>query len=797
MKNTLLLGLALITVAPASGQIADSSLLELRDQRTYNSKTYFNPKDETFTTVVSAGYIHYQKPDRSYHDIDTRFQAEDSSKAFGMNEGLYRVRVDHHANAGRDYDVTLETPRPVREKFRDPGKGQHAATHLRWKLLSFGYLDLQQFLYRPLEFPNPIEQKVNDNRLEYPEIFYGIDLRYTCNATGLKEEFVVSDKGRERLPSPEQIGFVPEQTYLMFAFEFKLTPNNLQIFARTSSGRTRIKTHGRFAFNGEGQVEIEDEDTNLRLFLPEDFAWAEADSANENVERAKIRRYIYTERGKDYMYVGVPWEWVNNAAKGNLIIDPTTTAATNQDTRLEDASNYGSGVTLTIGKPAGLVKRRTILKFDLTGIPANATVLNAQMKLYYFSNSSTGTPIDRWVQAHQLLVDWDEAQATRDIRLTGVNWAASYGAIGGGDANANYESTILFKSNDPLSVWKSWDLSALTKKWIDTPSSNYGVILWATNEDTDGQAMQFRSAEAASNQPKLEIIWSNTPKTVYFLKDHLGSIRATVLDSATAPVIGYDDYDPWGFPLASRTKTIPTGYLQGVSNNRFTGKERDEEFGLNLDYFGARYYDWVTGRWISVDPLAGKYPGWSPYNYSLNNPIIFIDQDGRDVFIVNDRQGAYGFGHTAILVGNDKKGWVYYSKDGRDDDGRSEYTREQFKTVDGFLGSKLSKRYDEGVRFETTDEQDKAAQEYADEAVKNEYDRTKCNCADFTGETAEQASIKIEDDKTLGVTIPNKQTDKAKEIAEKDKSGKTSIIDLNQERERRKREQEQERQKKE
>jgi hypothetical protein len=63
----------------------------------------------------------------------------------------------------------------------------------------------------------------------------------------------------------------------------------------------------------------------------------------------------------------------------------------------------------------------------------------------------------------------------------------------------------------------------------------------------------------------LEVVYSTeaTTRTVYFLKDHLGSIRAAVLDSATAPVIGFDDYDPWGYPLATRTQAIPTPYLQG------------------------------------------------------------------------------------------------------------------------------------------------------------------------------------------------------------------------------------------
>lgn len=54
--------------------------------------------------------------------------------------------------------------------------------------------------------------------------------------------------------------------------------------------------------------------------------------------------------------------------------------------------------------------------------------------------------------------------------------------------------------------------------------------------------------------------------------------------------------------------------------------------GNSLD-FGARIYDSRLGRWLSVDPLAAKYPFASPYNFTLNNPILFIDPDGREVTI--------------------------------------------------------------------------------------------------------------------------------------------------------------------
>ncbi len=112
---------------------------------------------------------------------------------------------------------------------------------------------------------------------------------------------------------------------------------------------------------------------------------------------------------------------------------------------------------------------------------------------------------------------------------------------------------------------------------------------------------------------------SRRDERFFYFKDHLGSIRMTLDENSD--IVSAQDYYPYGEIL--RQYTLGSG---ANDKYKFTEKERDTE--TNYDYFGARYYDSELGRWLQVDPLADKYPGWSPYNYTLNNPLRFIDQDG-------------------------------------------------------------------------------------------------------------------------------------------------------------------------
>ena len=107
----------------------------------------------------------------------------------------------------------------------------------------------------------------------------------------------------------------------------------------------------------------------------------------------------------------------------------------------------------------------------------------------------------------------------------------------------------------------------------------------------------------------------------FYHSDHLGS-ASWITDGDGNPV-QHLQYLPFGQPLVDQH---PAGYQERFT---FTGKEKDEETGYG--YFSARYMDHeLLTMWLSVDPMADKYPSTSPYAYCVWNPVKLVDPDGMD-----------------------------------------------------------------------------------------------------------------------------------------------------------------------
>jgi RHS repeat-associated protein len=136
----------------------------------------------------------------------------------------------------------------------------------------------------------------------------------------------------------------------------------------------------------------------------------------------------------------------------------------------------------------------------------------------------------------------------------------------------------------------------------------------------------------------------------YYHPDHLGS--SSYISDANGEVSQHLEYFAFGETFVEEhSNTSYTPYL-------FNGKELDDETGLY--YYSARYFDPKTSVFQSVDPLAEKFPNVSSYAYCNNNPINFIDPNGKEP---TPYEAALMARHVYKGEGELVGGWSVSSKD--------------------------------------------------------------------------------------------------------------------------------------
>ncbi|NOU17306.1 MAG: RHS repeat-associated core domain-containing protein [Bacteroidales bacterium] len=120
----------------------------------------------------------------------------------------------------------------------------------------------------------------------------------------------------------------------------------------------------------------------------------------------------------------------------------------------------------------------------------------------------------------------------------------------------------------------------------------------------------------------------------YFIKDHLGNTR--VVFNGSGSTLQIADYYPFGSRFVPFSPESSNKYL-------YNGKELQDDVigGAQLGWldYGARFYDPQIGRWMVIDPKADKYFQISPLAYVANNPLKFIDPDGKEIRIVIKNDG--------------------------------------------------------------------------------------------------------------------------------------------------------------
>ncbi|RMF75120.1 MAG: RHS repeat-associated core domain-containing protein [Acidobacteria bacterium] len=229
---------------------------------------------------------------------------------------------------------------------------------------------------------------------------------------------------------------------------------------------------------------------------------------------------------------------------------------------------------------------------------------------------------------------------------------------------------------------------------------------------------------------------------------------------------------------------------------KFTGHERDEVLGL--DYMVARYCGSSLGRFLSVDPLAssarpGSPQSWNRYTYTFNNPIGFIDPDGRAALIVTYPDymvktpvGRRRLGHSGVVLIDPDSGLTRYFEYGRYDAEEhglvqtdtipdvvmGEDKRPTQESMDNLMQA-LSKKFGQRGAVEGADFQDAdfaSMLEYAEglqattEAGQGEpYSLTGNNCATFCEDVLEAGGV---DTPVTLINSPRNVIEELQEIAD-------------------------------
>jgi RHS repeat-associated protein len=225
----------------------------------------------------------------------------------------------------------------------------------------------------------------------------------------------------------------------------------------------------------------------------------------------------------------------------------------------------------------------------------------------------------------------DPTVSTTTNRLTSSGY--SYDNAGNTTASANGQSFIYDGENKQIQV--NSGATILGQYYYDGDGKRVKKIGIAPNGQAEVTIFVYDAAGKQIAEYSTVVEGSSTAKVNYLTNDHLGSPRINT--DANGAIIARHDYHPFGEEIdGTGGRTTGFNYGDDTVRKQFTGYERDRE--TDLDFAKARYINSTLGRFSSPDYFASDTTvvapqSWNLYSYARNNPLLYIDHGGRDLFI--------------------------------------------------------------------------------------------------------------------------------------------------------------------
>ena len=182
-----------------------------------------------------------------------------------------------------------------------------------------------------------------------------------------------------------------------------------------------------------------------------------------------------------------------------------------EDVTLERGStNFNYLEYLITSFHAGYPKKRSLLRFE--DVPSGCKSVNhAMMYIYYvYSHKASSHSVDqapfitRTIRAHRVLKSWKETQATSTKRNSYSNWQTPWLGLNNIDATSYPTGQTTIYASRP-SGFVEIEVTSAVKAW-KSGSPNYGVVIWATNENIAGRDTRFASNAASESSRHAYII---------------------------------------------------------------------------------------------------------------------------------------------------------------------------------------------------------------------------------------------------------------------------------------------------
>jgi len=183
----------------------------------------------------------------------------------------------------------------------------------------------------------------------------------------------------------------------------------------------------------------------------------------------------------------------------NATLDPTIILQpyAGQDswiTSLHTNDNYGSSDEIRI-MGSTLDNQRGLLYFNLSEIPPNSNITNANLTLYNYGAFTTSS---QTISIFRVTNPWEQSEVTWNKRDSTTDWTTP-----GGDYNSTRESSL---SLTFYNTWYTWNITSLVQKWADG-IPNYGMILYGTGGEIGFRRFYSSDYGIGAYRPKLEVAY--------------------------------------------------------------------------------------------------------------------------------------------------------------------------------------------------------------------------------------------------------------------------------------------------